>query len=125
MSTEGASMQELDKSDKLESAASSEGICPDLRVDGRGVMLKALSVELKGGFETSIASQVEIRGLCEDLGKKIDDLAGRTDTLEVGKLRMVAEENNEQIRYLKEEGAGVMAKMESLVSQGPRRVGRR
>ncbi|KAJ1154023.1 hypothetical protein NDU88_006780 [Pleurodeles waltl] len=75
-------------------------------------MLKALSVELKGGFETSNANQAEIRGLCEDLGKKIDDLAGRTAALEeeVGELRMVVEDNKEQIRYLKEGEA----KMESL-----------
>ncbi|KAJ1141950.1 hypothetical protein NDU88_008278 [Pleurodeles waltl] len=145
MSTGGARMQELDKSDKLESAASSEGSSPDLRVDERGVlqhsfsvrsverqeevnvvldfqsigedqghsiadMLKALSVELKGGFETSNANQAEIRALCEDLGKKIDDLAGRTAALE----EEVAEENKGQIRYLKEGEAGVMAKMESL-----------
>ncbi|KAJ1123975.1 hypothetical protein NDU88_002439 [Pleurodeles waltl] len=44
MSTGGASMQELDKSDKLESAASSEGINPDLRVDGRGVSQYSFSV---------------------------------------------------------------------------------
>ncbi|KAJ1135161.1 hypothetical protein NDU88_001606 [Pleurodeles waltl] len=79
-------------------------------------MLKALSVELKGGFETSNANQAEIRSLCEDLGKKIDDLAGRTAALEeeVGELRMVVEENKEQIRYLKEGEVGVMAKVESL-----------
>ncbi|KAJ1124762.1 hypothetical protein NDU88_003211 [Pleurodeles waltl] len=79
-------------------------------------MLKALSVEQKGGFETSNANQADIRGLCEDLGKKIDDLAGRTTALEqeVGELRMVVEDNKEQIRYLKEGEAGVMAKMESL-----------
>ncbi|KAJ1105518.1 hypothetical protein NDU88_002924 [Pleurodeles waltl] len=79
-------------------------------------MLKALSMELKHGFETSNANQVEIRGLCEDLGKKIDDLAGRTAALEeeVGELRVVVEENREQIRCLKEGETGVMAKMESL-----------
>ncbi|KAJ1202402.1 hypothetical protein NDU88_006202 [Pleurodeles waltl] len=79
-------------------------------------MLKALSMELKHGFETSNANQVEIRGLCEDLGKKIDDLAGCTAALEeeVGELRVVVEENKEQIRCLKEGETGVMAKMESL-----------
>ncbi|KAJ1155166.1 hypothetical protein NDU88_007901 [Pleurodeles waltl] len=79
-------------------------------------MLKALSVKLKSGFETSNANQVEIRGLCEDLGKKIDDLAGRTAALEeeVEELRVAVQENKEQIRYLKEGETGVMAKMESL-----------
>ncbi|KAJ1163462.1 hypothetical protein NDU88_003920 [Pleurodeles waltl] len=41
-------------------------------------MLKALAMELKDGFKTSKANQEEIRNLCEDLGEKIDDLAGRT-----------------------------------------------
>ncbi|KAJ1215402.1 hypothetical protein NDU88_003011 [Pleurodeles waltl] len=79
-------------------------------------MLKALSMELKHGFETSHANQVEIRGPCEDLGKKIDDLAGRTAALEeeVGGLRVVVEENKEQVRCLKEGETGVMAKIESL-----------
>ncbi|KAJ1105279.1 hypothetical protein NDU88_002687 [Pleurodeles waltl] len=117
-------MQEPDKLDKLESAASSEGSGLGLRVDGESVlqhsfsvrsieqkaevnavqvsqpvaedhgqsiadMLKALAVELKSGFETFNANQAEIRGLCEDLGKKIDDLAGRTAASEeeVGELR--------------------------------------
>ncbi|KAJ1201292.1 hypothetical protein NDU88_005105 [Pleurodeles waltl] len=54
-------------------------------------MLKALSVELKGGFETSNVNQAKIRSLCEDLGKKIDELAGQTAVLqeEVGELRML------------------------------------
>ncbi|KAJ1188299.1 hypothetical protein NDU88_005061 [Pleurodeles waltl] len=147
----GTNMQELDKLDRLESAAISEGSGLDLRVDGGSVlqhslsvrsierqaeenvvqvsqpvredhgqsiadMLKALSVELKSGFETSNANQVEITGLCEDLGNKIDDLAGHTAALEeeVGKLRVAVEENKEQIRYLKEGETGVTAKMESL-----------
>ncbi|KAJ1154771.1 hypothetical protein NDU88_007514 [Pleurodeles waltl] len=79
-------------------------------------MLNASSVELKSGFETSNSNQVEIRGLSEDLGKKIDDLAGRTAALEeeMGELRVAVEENKEQIRYLKEGETGVMAKMESM-----------
>ncbi|KAJ1115622.1 hypothetical protein NDU88_003844 [Pleurodeles waltl] len=162
-------MQELDKMDRLQVAASSEGSSLDIRLDGGNVlqhslpvssierhaeanvvqvsqpvgedqeqslvnMLKALSVELKSGFETSYANQMEFRGLCEDLGKKIDDLAGRTAALEkeVGELRVAVEENKEQIRNVKEAETGVMAKTESLeknlrrnkeVSQG--RAGRR
>ncbi|KAJ1215717.1 hypothetical protein NDU88_003325 [Pleurodeles waltl] len=144
-------MKEVYKSDKLEPAASLEGIGSDFQADRRGVpqfslsrrpvgiqeevnagqdlqlsgeghghsiadILKALSVELKGGFETSNVKQAEIRSLCGDLGKKIDDLAGRTAVLEeeVGELRMVVEENKEQIRYLKEGEVGAMAKKESL-----------
>ncbi|KAJ1098091.1 hypothetical protein NDU88_003207 [Pleurodeles waltl] len=143
-----ASMQEVDK---LEPAASFEGMGSDFRADGRGVpqfslsmrsvgiqeevnagqdlqppmedhghsiadMLKALSLELKGRFETSNANQAEIRSLCEDLGKKIDDLKGWMAVLEeeVGELRMVVEENKEQIRHLKEGEVRAMAKMESL-----------
>ncbi|KAJ1174955.1 hypothetical protein NDU88_000246 [Pleurodeles waltl] len=66
-------------------------------------MLKALAMELKDGFKTSKSNQEEIRTLCEDLGKKIDDLAGRTAALEeeVGDLRATVEENKEQIRGLK------------------------
>ncbi|KAJ1210965.1 hypothetical protein NDU88_006327 [Pleurodeles waltl] len=45
-------------------------------------MLRALSLEVKGGFETLINNQKEIRSLCETLGEKIDDLAGRTAALE-------------------------------------------
>ncbi|KAJ1115419.1 hypothetical protein NDU88_003643 [Pleurodeles waltl] len=45
-------------------------------------MLTALSLELRAGFETSNANQKEIRGLCETLGGKIDELAGRTAALE-------------------------------------------
>ncbi|KAJ1143859.1 hypothetical protein NDU88_010161 [Pleurodeles waltl] len=79
-------------------------------------ILKALSMELRSGFQTSNDNQVEVRGLCEDLGKKIDDLAGRAAAVEeeVGELRVMVEENKEQIRYLKVGETGVMAKMESL-----------
>ncbi|KAJ1116450.1 hypothetical protein NDU88_004661 [Pleurodeles waltl] len=73
-------------------------------------------MELKDGFKTSESNQGEIRILCEDLGKKIDDLAGRTAALEeeVGDLRAALEENKEQIRGLKSGEAGVLAKLESL-----------
>ncbi|KAJ1083489.1 hypothetical protein NDU88_003648 [Pleurodeles waltl] len=79
-------------------------------------MLKALAMELKDGFKTSKSNQEEIRNLCEDLGKKIDDLAGRTAALEEegGDLRATVEENKEQIRGLKSGEAGVLAKLESL-----------
>ncbi|KAJ1163020.1 hypothetical protein NDU88_003483 [Pleurodeles waltl] len=58
-------------------------------------MLKTLSVELRCGFETSKTNQVEIRNLCEDFSKKIDELAGRIAALdeEVGNLRAAVEEN--------------------------------
>ncbi|KAJ1154168.1 hypothetical protein NDU88_006922 [Pleurodeles waltl] len=80
------------------------------------VMRKALSTDLRGGFETSKTNQVEIRNLGEDLSKKINEVAGRTAALEeeVGDLRAVVEENKEQIKGLKAEELGVMAKMESL-----------
>ncbi|KAJ1208928.1 hypothetical protein NDU88_004307 [Pleurodeles waltl] len=45
-------------------------------------MLKALAMELNDSFKSSKTNQEEIRNLCEDLGKKIDDLAGRTAALE-------------------------------------------
>ncbi|KAJ1166870.1 hypothetical protein NDU88_007266 [Pleurodeles waltl] len=79
-------------------------------------MLKALAMELKDGFKTSKSNQEEIRNLCEGLGKRIDDLAGRTAALEeeVGDLRAAVEENKEQIRSLKSGEAGVLAKLESL-----------
>ncbi|KAJ1116514.1 hypothetical protein NDU88_004724 [Pleurodeles waltl] len=79
-------------------------------------MLKALAMELKDSFKTSKSNQDEIRNLCEDLGKKIDDLAGRTAALEeeVDDLWATVEENKEQIRGLKSEEAGVLAKLESL-----------
>ncbi|KAJ1089996.1 hypothetical protein NDU88_003136 [Pleurodeles waltl] len=79
-------------------------------------MLTALAMELKDGFKMSKANQEEIRNLCEDLGKKIDDLAGRTAALEeeVGDLRAVVEENKEQIRGLKSGEAGMLTKLESL-----------
>ncbi|KAJ1206156.1 hypothetical protein NDU88_001565 [Pleurodeles waltl] len=56
-------------------------------------MLIALSLEVKGSFKTSNANQKEIRGLCETLGEKIDELAGRTAALEeeVGDLRTAVE----------------------------------
>ncbi|KAJ1209349.1 hypothetical protein NDU88_004727 [Pleurodeles waltl] len=78
-------------------------------------LLKALSMELRGGFETSKSNQVEIRNLCEDLIKKIDELVGRTSALAEGDydLRTAVEENKEQIKGLKAE-VGLMAKTESL-----------
>ncbi|KAJ1141348.1 hypothetical protein NDU88_007681 [Pleurodeles waltl] len=82
-------------------------------------MLKALSMELRGGFETSKTNQVEIRNLCEDLGKNIDELAGRTAALEedIGDLRAAVEQNKEQIKDLKAGEVGVMAKMETLANK--------
>ncbi|KAJ1120644.1 hypothetical protein NDU88_008806 [Pleurodeles waltl] len=67
-------------------------------------MLRALSLEVRGGFETSNINQKEIRGLCETLGKKIDDLAGRTAALEeeVGNLKTMMETNKAEIQKCKE-----------------------
>ncbi|KAJ1194649.1 hypothetical protein NDU88_003937 [Pleurodeles waltl] len=75
----------------------------NLPSDSVADMLKALAMELKDGFKKSKANQEEIRNFCEDLGNKIDDLAGWTAALEeeVGDLRSVVEENKEQIRGLK------------------------
>ncbi|KAJ1177415.1 hypothetical protein NDU88_002670 [Pleurodeles waltl] len=112
-------MQEVDKSDKrpagiLEEVNAGQDLQPSGEDHGQPIadMLKALSVE----FETSNANQAKIRSLCEDLGQKMYDLAGRTAILEkeVGELRMVVKENKEQIRYLKEGEVGAMVKMESL-----------
>ncbi|KAJ1127882.1 hypothetical protein NDU88_006275 [Pleurodeles waltl] len=57
-------------------------------------MLRALSLEVRGGFETLNTNQ-EIRGFCETLGEKIDDLAGRTTALEeeLGDLKTAMETN--------------------------------
>ncbi|KAJ1104375.1 hypothetical protein NDU88_001787 [Pleurodeles waltl] len=73
-------------------------------------------MELKGGFETSNANQLEIRNLCEDLGKKIDELAGRMSVLEVevGDLKITVEENKERSQSLKVREEEVMAKLESM-----------
>ncbi|KAJ1096629.1 hypothetical protein NDU88_001764 [Pleurodeles waltl] len=79
-------------------------------------MLRALSMELKGGVETSNANQLEIRKLCEDLFKKTDELAGRMAILEVevGHLSIAVEENKERIQSLKVREENAMAKLESL-----------
>ncbi|KAJ1151774.1 hypothetical protein NDU88_004554 [Pleurodeles waltl] len=79
-------------------------------------MLIALSLEVKGGFETSNANQKEIRGLCETLGEKIDELAGRTAALEeeVGDLRTAVERNKVEIQSLRTGEESVLLKLESL-----------
>ncbi|KAJ1104307.1 hypothetical protein NDU88_001719 [Pleurodeles waltl] len=109
---QGRASTEPDPSERQEEVNAVQDFQPVGEDQGNTIvdMLKALSVELKGGFEMSNANQVEIRGLCEDLGKKIDDLAGHAAALEdeVGELRMVMEENKEQIRYLKEAEAGIL-----------------
>ncbi|KAJ1207481.1 hypothetical protein NDU88_002872 [Pleurodeles waltl] len=90
-----------------------QGCGPHLRIPPRGTeghqwgsaeepleqsitgMLTALSLEVRAGFETSNANQKEIRGLCETLGRKIGELAGRTAALEeeVGDLRLALEKS--------------------------------
>ncbi|KAJ1107974.1 hypothetical protein NDU88_005359 [Pleurodeles waltl] len=79
-------------------------------------MLIALSLEVKGGFETSNANQKEIRGLCETLGEKIDELAGRTAALEeeVGDLRTAVERNKVEIQSLRTGEESILLKLESL-----------
>ncbi|KAJ1099123.1 hypothetical protein NDU88_004227 [Pleurodeles waltl] len=78
-------------------------------------MLRALSIELKGGFETLNANQLKIRHFCKDLSKKIDELAGQTAILEaeVGTLKITLEENKERIQNLKVREEEAMAKLES------------
>ncbi|KAJ1205775.1 hypothetical protein NDU88_001201 [Pleurodeles waltl] len=79
-------------------------------------MMIALSLEVKGGFETSNANQKEIRGLCETPGEKIDELAGRTTALEeeVGDLRTAVEKNKAEIQSLRTGEESVLSKLESL-----------
>ncbi|KAJ1185762.1 hypothetical protein NDU88_002549 [Pleurodeles waltl] len=110
----GVSQVDTQAGGELDPLNGGEGV--NLPSDSITDMLKALAMELKDGFKTSKTNQEEIRNLCEDLGKKIDDLAGRTAALEeeVGDLRVTVEENKEQIRGLKSGEAGVLAKLESL-----------
>ncbi|KAJ1190200.1 hypothetical protein NDU88_006938 [Pleurodeles waltl] len=79
-------------------------------------MLKALSMEVKGGFETSINNQEEIRSLCETLGEKTDDLAGRTAALEeqVGELKSAMEVNRVEIQKLNSIEESILSKLEIL-----------
>ncbi|KAJ1162147.1 hypothetical protein NDU88_002623 [Pleurodeles waltl] len=79
-------------------------------------MLRALSLEVKGGFETSINNQKEIRGLCRILGEKIVDLTGKTTALEeqVGELKSVMKVNKVEIQKLKSNEENVLYKLESL-----------
>ncbi|KAJ1098918.1 hypothetical protein NDU88_004025 [Pleurodeles waltl] len=79
---------------------------------------QAGDMELSQGLHgRAMLEGVEIRNLCEDLGKKKNsELAGRTAALEdeVGDQRAAVEENKGQIKDLKAGEEGVMAKMESL-----------
>ncbi|KAJ1143376.1 hypothetical protein NDU88_009685 [Pleurodeles waltl] len=79
-------------------------------------MLRALSLEVRGGFGTSNNNQKNLRGLCETLGEKIDDLAGRTAALEeeVGELKFAMEANKVEIQKLKSNEESVLSKLESL-----------
>ncbi|KAJ1109709.1 hypothetical protein NDU88_007069 [Pleurodeles waltl] len=66
-------------------------------------MIPDLVVEVRGSFEVSNSNQKEIRGLCEALGRKFDNLADRTAALkvEVSDLRRDMEDNSEAIQLLK------------------------
>ncbi|KAJ1210751.1 hypothetical protein NDU88_006113 [Pleurodeles waltl] len=60
-------------------------------------MIQDLAIEVRSSFETSNSNQKEIRGLCEALGHKFDDLAIRTAALEteVSELKKATENNTE------------------------------
>ncbi|KAJ1103206.1 hypothetical protein NDU88_000633 [Pleurodeles waltl] len=79
-------------------------------------MLQSLSMEVISSFETYRVNQKGIKGLCEDLGKKLDDLANRTAVLEkaVGDLKSAVDVNEEEIRQLKKHKEGYLAKLESM-----------
>ncbi|KAJ1190761.1 hypothetical protein NDU88_000083 [Pleurodeles waltl] len=75
-------------------------------------MICDLAVEVRGSFEKSNFNQKEIRGLCEALGQKFDDLADRTVTLEieVSELKRATENNAEAIQQMKVEEDKVLLK---------------
>ncbi|KAJ1156091.1 hypothetical protein NDU88_008816 [Pleurodeles waltl] len=79
-------------------------------------MICDLEGEVRGGFEASNTNQKEIRGLCETLGQKLDDLAERTAALEfeVSDLRRVTEENREAIHQLKLGEENLQVKLEMM-----------
>ncbi|KAJ1171575.1 hypothetical protein NDU88_003436 [Pleurodeles waltl] len=107
-----------------------QGCGPHLRIPPRGTeghqwwsaeepleqsiagMLTALSLEVRAGFETSNANQKEIRGLCETLGGKIDELAGRTAALEEeGDLRSALEKSKVELQSLRAGEENVLLKL--------------
>ncbi|KAJ1116273.1 hypothetical protein NDU88_004489 [Pleurodeles waltl] len=79
-------------------------------------MILDLAGEVRGGFETSNINQREIRGLCETLGKKMDDLAERTSALEfkVSDLRRVTEESREAIHQVKLGEESLQVKLKTM-----------
>ncbi|KAJ1202713.1 hypothetical protein NDU88_006510 [Pleurodeles waltl] len=66
-------------------------------------MIWDLAIEIRGSFETSNSNQKEIRGLCEALGQKFDDLVLHIAALEaeVSELKKVTENNAEAIQRMK------------------------
>ncbi|KAJ1149804.1 hypothetical protein NDU88_002609 [Pleurodeles waltl] len=79
-------------------------------------MIRDLAGEVRGGFETSDTNQREIRGLCETLLQKLDDLTERMAALEceVSDLRRVTEENREAIHQVKMGEESQQVKLETM-----------
>ncbi|KAJ1197979.1 hypothetical protein NDU88_001823 [Pleurodeles waltl] len=79
-------------------------------------MIRDLAGEVRGGFETPNINQKEIRGLCETLGQKLDDLAEWTAALEceVYDLRRATEENREAIHQVKMGEESLQVKFETM-----------
>ncbi|KAJ1082645.1 hypothetical protein NDU88_002810 [Pleurodeles waltl] len=79
-------------------------------------MIQDLAGEVRGCFETSNTNQKEIRGLCETLGQKLDDLAEQKAALkfEVSDLRRVIEENREAIHQVKLGEESLQVKLETM-----------
>ncbi|KAJ1192548.1 hypothetical protein NDU88_001855 [Pleurodeles waltl] len=79
-------------------------------------MIQDLAGEVRGGFETSNTNQKEIRGLCETLRQKLDDLAEWTPAFEckVPDLRRATEENREAIHRVKQGKESLQVKLEKM-----------
>ncbi|KAJ1136406.1 hypothetical protein NDU88_002823 [Pleurodeles waltl] len=79
-------------------------------------MIRALVLEVRGGFEISHSNQKEIRDLCKVLGQRFDDLAEKTTALEVevSGLRRAMEENRGAIQDLKMEEDRVQLKLQLM-----------
>ncbi|KAJ1199356.1 hypothetical protein NDU88_003193 [Pleurodeles waltl] len=79
-------------------------------------MIRDLAVEVRGSFETSNSNKKEIRGLCEALRLKFDDLAERTAALEleVSELKRGMENNAEAIQQMKVGEKKVLLKLKLM-----------